>query len=364
MKRICVLLALLLCLCACGEVAMLEGTSVVPTTVATTTPVKTTAEESNPIVDLLAAQVRQLLIDKPAFDEIKDVYGLEITAQSKNFLYTRSSASSDDEYRADIELNFQKDKEGIFRLVAVAAPADIILPEYIGMDSRPWEETPFTPVRALGNSVYHFYDEQFTYFENAYFTSDFFHVGGPVRISLQLSANTFPQAEELPGKSYLGTWHTDENGLDSLEICDISGGTIAFYMGIYRLFGMDAVAKIDGDQIKFSYGNMNGTLEFQKGGVVVTIIESDFSYIKSGKTFEFGVKGKFLTKADFDSIRIGSNAFDVDKIDDISKELGMALATEEQMTLQTWHALQGWLLVIDYERNEDGEFIITKIEFS
>jgi len=109
---------------------------------------------------------------------------------------------------------------------------------------------------------------------------------------------------KLPSKSYEGTWYTDEYRLDSLEINDISNGTITFSMGIFRLFGMNAVAKIDGDQIKFSDFDMNGTLEFHKDGITVTIVESDFVYIESGSTFEFGVKGEALTKADFDSIQM------------------------------------------------------------
>jgi hypothetical protein len=121
-------------------------------------------------------------------------------------------------------------------------------------------------------------------------------LGRNSRASVQLSAQSLPEEILYPSQNYIGTWYTDEHKLDSLTILDISSGTITFEMGVFRLMGMEAVARVKDNQIEFiaiggSNTSLNGTLEFKENSIVVTFAESDFIYIEAGTTFTFRIKG-------------------------------------------------------------------------
>lgn len=105
-------------------------------------------------------------------------------------------------------------------------------------------------------------------------------------------------APSYPDQSYVGTWYTDEDKLDDLRISEINTDTIKFEMGIFRLMGMSATAKLVNNQVKFGEDispdydgpTMSGTLEFNENSISVIIDESEFEYIKAGTVYYFTVK--------------------------------------------------------------------------
>jgi len=113
-----------------------------------------TTKRNGRVADMVNAQAKQLLADKPSFDEIKQKYDLEIDGESPYFLYTKIKTMP------DVEFNFMKDALNTFRLMNIAAPASVLIPEYVRM---PRNELPFT----LYDSTYEtylMYDGKYTYF--------------------------------------------------------------------------------------------------------------------------------------------------------------------------------------------------------
>ena len=102
----------------------------------------------------------------------------------------------------------------------------------------------------------------------------------------------------MPDKSYIGTWHDDENAADILTIAEISNDTIEFELELYRLTAIVATAKNEGGKIKFSGiveadgSAISGTLEFDVSSISVIIDESEWDYISAGYTYDFNNKAE------------------------------------------------------------------------
>lgn len=243
---------------------------------------RSTTQRNGRVAEQLHAQAKELLAEKPSFDELNEQYGLEITGGSSLFLYSKI------ESMPDVEFHFYKDETGQFRLTQIAAPASVLLPEYIRVAP---DEIPL-PLTHNNNVSFRLTDGQYTYFIFDHFSPHGF--SGNSRVSLRFTEQAVPR-KAMPRQSYIGAWYTDADQLDDLIISDIGCGVISFDMSIFRTMGMKAIAMVEDNQIKFaaiegSNTSLSGIIELNQNSILVTFLESEFSYIEAGTAFAFDVR--------------------------------------------------------------------------
>jgi hypothetical protein len=245
------------------------------------TPEGTTDVKIAQIERSISTQWRQLLVEKPIFEKLKDKYNLAIEVESEDFLYAKCKLNPHDEFPSDADFVFQKnDSLDAFCLVSISAPTYILLPEYVDVL---FEKLPLTVIKEKDSDALYMRDEQFDYFVSS---SNNVYLAAIPQIKVRLIQQPSLLGEYFPNQSYLGTWHAPEG---DLKILDISSGTIAFEMHIYRKIGITAIARIENSKIRFFCGDqqIKGTFEFEENSILATIDESTFPGIEIGTNYSF-----------------------------------------------------------------------------
>ena len=157
-------------------------------------------------------------------------------------------------------------------------------------------------------------------------------------------------------QDYIGVWYTDEDKENSLDIIKIDADSVQFELSSFRLFSISAAAKLTGNQIRFGEGvsydydgpEMSGTLAFFDGGILVTIDESKFEYVKAGADYKFTIKDAATAQTSDSSEEKAMNLL-IDVISDVSSDRAVVFDRED--TVNGEHC---WLF--DVGANTDDKF--------
>ena len=101
----------------------------------------------------------------------------------------------------------------------------------------------------------------------------------------------------MPSQSYVGKWGKDDDPEDSyITIWNIfdteEWSEIDFSWYIFRLISVQAHGFIRDDAIKFQTREegISGTMTFTPNGIMLTVEQSEFEYIKAGTVFNYTIK--------------------------------------------------------------------------
>ncbi|MCL2141189.1 MAG: hypothetical protein FWH42_05985 [Dehalococcoidia bacterium] len=150
-------LVMVLFLASCGQNPLIQETTSEtskPTTAATRT-----TKSKEQVINLLTAESKELLIQKPSFDELEDRYDLiQPPWAEEGKTYAVCSMP-------DVIFYFRNNQAnpGTRLLYSIKAPASILLPEYVGMSL---DELPFRLEQGSLPYDYWMYGDEYIYWVN------------------------------------------------------------------------------------------------------------------------------------------------------------------------------------------------------
>ena len=95
-----------------------------------------------------------------------------------------------------------------------------------------------------------------------------------------------------PLEKYVGEWDDNFYPPNELDVYYVNDKTLKCNFGIYRLTTFHLIATVDENQIHFVDENnfISGKIEFENNSILLTIEESNFSYIQNGAEYLFTIK--------------------------------------------------------------------------